>query len=234
MIHFLYREDLGNHVELAHSMFVDRGEQFKERLGWAVDIDESGEEQDEYDLLNPLYVIVANEQGKHEASMRLLPTTGSTMVNEHFSHVIDGVAIQSPFIWECTRFCVSKTSRPNAATKLMAAGGKLMQEFEVEHFVGVFDRVMLGVYRRLGATPTVVGWSKGEVSRIGVGLWEKCPKTYELLLGRCGMTRLDLELHLINSNLLSVPVSGRNRFLEQPSSSLKSCDEHQVVLRTVA
>ncbi|WP_299734037.1 acyl-homoserine-lactone synthase [uncultured Tateyamaria sp.] len=201
MIHFLYGDDLSKKPILTHSMFTDRAEQFHDRLGWDVAVNAQGEERDEYDRLNPLYVIVANEHGLHEASMRLLPTVGRTMVNDHFMHITNDVKIQSPIIWECTRFCVSPGAKPNASAKLMAAGGKIMQEFSVEHYVGVFDRKMLPVYRFIGSVPTVVGWSQSEKNKIGVGLWEFNAEEYCRLLSDCGMSWAEMELYFVNSGL---------------------------------
>ena len=202
MIHFLYGDKLSTRSELAHSMFKDRAEQFHRRLGWDVEVDRLGEERDEYDDLNPLYVIVSDANGLHEASMRLLPTVGQTMINDHFLDLTDGVKIQSPVIWECTRFCVSPTAQFNAATTLMAAGGKLMEEFFIEHLVGVFDRKMLAVYRRIGSSPTVVGWSEGDRARVGVGLWEYNGDRYLNLLSKCGLLEIEMELWFVNSGIL--------------------------------
>ena len=42
-------------------------------------------EIDQYDLLNPLYLILKDENGKHLGSCRALPTTGPTMIADHFS-----------------------------------------------------------------------------------------------------------------------------------------------------
>ena len=112
MIRYIYAADLHKHPTLAQSMFRDRADQFKTRLGWAVSIDAHGEERDAYDAMNPLYVIWEQPDGRHGGSMRLLPTTGRTMVNDHFSHLTDGVHIQSPAIWECTRFCLARGSSP--------------------------------------------------------------------------------------------------------------------------
>lgn len=203
MIHFLYGDKLSTRPELAHSMFKDRAEQFHKRLGWDVYVDRFGEERDEYDELNPLYVIVSDQNGLHEASMRLLPTIGQTMVHDHFLDLTDGVKIQSPVIWECTRFCVSPTAQLNAATKLMAAGGKVMEEFLVEHFVGVFDRKMLAIYRRIGSSPTVVGWSAGDRAKVGVGLWQYKSEEYLKLLTKCGLSQIEMELWFVNSGLLA-------------------------------
>jgi len=210
MINFIYGDALASKPVLAHSMFLDRADQFKTRLGWDVCINQFGEERDEYDLMNPLYVILEDDDGLHEASMRLLPTTGKTMISDHFREITDGVSIESPVVWECTRFCTSPDAGPFAATKLMAAGGKLMQEFAIEHFVGVFDLRMMPVYRMIGAVPTVVGWSRGDTNRIGIGLWEYTESSYERLLGKCRLSSIDMELYLANSGLLATEPGERN------------------------
>ncbi|MGR3495705.1 acyl-homoserine-lactone synthase [Citreimonas sp.] len=172
MIRYIYAEDLHNFPTLAHTMFLDRADQFKTRLGWDVSVDEQGYERDEYDAQNPLYVIWENADGTHGGSMRLLPTVGQTMVNDHFVHLTDGVRIESPFIWECTRFCLSRDATPGVAAALMLAGGEVMREFDIEHFVGVFDARMVRIYRRIGSSPEILG-SQGEGrERISVGLWE--------------------------------------------------------------
>lgn len=49
-------------------MFRDRAAQFKTRLKWQVDVDENGFERDEYDALNPIYVVLENNLGRHEGS----------------------------------------------------------------------------------------------------------------------------------------------------------------------
>lgn len=100
MIRYLYGDQLAKHPLLARAMFEDRADQFKTRLGWEVTVNADGQERDEYDDLNPLYVIWETATGVHGGSMRFLPTTGRTMVNDHFLDLTDGVPIQSPFIWE--------------------------------------------------------------------------------------------------------------------------------------
>jgi acyl homoserine lactone synthase len=172
MIRYLYADQLSTFPLLARTMFDDRADQFKTRLGWDVTVTADGQERDEYDDLNPLYVIWEKADGTHGGSMRFLPTTGRTMVNDHFLDLTDGVAFQSPFIWECTRFCLSRNTEPGTAAALMLAGGEVMQGFGVRHFVGVFDARMVRIYNRIGAAPEVLG-TKGEGRQaISVGLWE--------------------------------------------------------------
>ncbi|GAA4217969.1 autoinducer synthase [Sagittula sp. NFXS13] len=172
MIRYIYGNDLHTFPKLARTMFLDRADQFKTRLGWAVTVDDKGFERDEYDTENPLYVIWENADGSHGGSMRLLPTIGRTMVNDHFIHLTDGVRIESPLIWECTRFCLSRSATPGVAAALMLAGGEVMQEFGVEHYVGVFDARMVRIYKRIGSSPEILGQEGEGRSMIAVGLWE--------------------------------------------------------------
>ena len=99
MIRYIYADQLHQFPILAQSMFIDRADQFKNRLNWDVTVDASGRELDEYDRINPLYVIWEDASGRHGGSMRTLPTLGRTMTAEHFRHLTHGVHVASPFIW---------------------------------------------------------------------------------------------------------------------------------------
>ena len=156
MLRYVYANDLAAFPELATSMFKDRADQFKTRLGWEVEVDGEGAERDSYDAMNPLYVIWEEPDGSHGGSMRFLPTTGPVMVNDHFGHLISG-PVTSPLIWECTRFCLARGAGAHVAAALMLGGGEIMQGFGVEHFVGVFDARMVRIYRMIGSSPEVLG-----------------------------------------------------------------------------
>jgi len=170
MLRYVYASDLADYPKLARTMFRDRADQFKTRLGWDVTIDAQGFERDEYDDLNPLYVIWEEPDGSHGGSMRFLPTTGRTMVNEHFGDLISG-PITSPVIWECTRFCLTRGAGSHVAAALMLGGGEIMQNFGIEHFVGVFDARMVRIYRMIGSSPDVLGSAGTGRDQISVGLW---------------------------------------------------------------
>ncbi|MEP2030857.1 MAG: acyl-homoserine-lactone synthase [Paracoccaceae bacterium] len=172
MIRYLYAEELQKFPKLSQSMFADRADQFKVRLGWDVMVDDKGRERDEYDDMNPLYVIWEQPDGNHGGSMRFLPTTGRVMVNDHFAHLMGGGAICSPLIWECTRFCLSADAAPRIAAALMLAGGEIMTGFGIRHFVGVFDARMVRIYRMIGSSPEVLGAIGQGRDTISVGLWE--------------------------------------------------------------
>ena len=188
MLRYMYGDQLNRHPHLAHAMFRDRADQFKARLGWDVGVDEAGEERDEYDALNPLYVIWQRPDGGHGGSLRLLPTTGPTMVNDHFRHLGDRGRIVSPQIWECTRFCLSRRAGPRMAAALMLGGGEIMRNFGVRHFVGVFDARMERIYRLIGSEPEVLGGAGVGRARISIGLWSFDSSARDRVARRAGLS----------------------------------------------
>ncbi len=188
MLRYVYADELNRFPELAKSMFRDRADQFKTRLGWDVSVDESGEERDQYDDLNPLYVIWEQADGRHGGSMRFLPTTGPVMVNEVFGHLTGGAPICSPLIWECTRFCLARDAGSNVAAALMLGGGEIMTGFGIRHFAGVFDARMVRIYKAIGSSPEVLGYEGQGRDKISVGLWEFTPEARKRVAKRAGIS----------------------------------------------
>lgn len=189
MLRYIYGHDLGKYPLLSNTMFRDRAEQFKSRLGWDVTVNGTGHERDEYDEMDPLYVIWEQKDGSHGGSMRFLPTVGRTMVNDHFSHLSDGVHIESPLIWECTRFCLAPRADRRASAALVLGAGEVMTQFHLEHFVGVFDPRMERIYRLMGLEPDVIGTAGTGMDRIGVGLWEMNKSAWPKTLAKVGIDR---------------------------------------------
>ncbi|WP_424965094.1 MULTISPECIES: acyl-homoserine-lactone synthase [unclassified Dinoroseobacter] len=189
MIRFIYADQLNAYPRLRDTMFRDRAEQFSVRLKWDVTVDANGFERDEYDAVNPIYVIYELPDGTHGGSMRILPTTGPTMINDHFLHLTDGVAIQSPLIWECTRFCLSPRADSKVAGALMLAGAEFGVASGLTHSVGVFDARMTLVYRRLGWIPEILGQEGEGRSAVAVGLWPMEADLRERLAARIGISR---------------------------------------------
>lgn len=188
MLRYIYSDELGLYPKLRDSMFRDRADQFRTRLGWPVDVDDQGQERDQYDALNPLYVIWEEPDGSHGGSMRFLPTTGRVMVNEIFGHLIGGGPITSPLIWECTRFCLSRGAGPKVAAALMLAGGEIMTGFGIRHFVGVFDARMQRIYRVIGSSPELLGSQGQGRDKISVGLWEFTAEARRKVALRAGIS----------------------------------------------
>lgn len=171
MIRIVYADQADKHPELFASMYRDRASQFRDRLGWNVKVDERGFETDVYDLLNPMYLIAEAHDGTHLGSMRFLPTTGDTMINDHFTEITGGVTVKSPFIWESTRFCLAPNASRSVSRKVLLGTLELGLHFGVQFFVGVFSRKMCRIYERIGWSPVVVGEGTIEGDDVLAGLW---------------------------------------------------------------
>lgn len=187
MLRFLTAEELLADPTLRASMFADRARQFRDRLGWAVDVDGAGWERDEYDDENPLYVIWQRADGLHGGSMRFLPTEGPTMVNDHFARLSGGRLYRHPKLWECTRFCLSDQAPANVSAALMLGGAQLGVGLGLARAVGVFDARMVRIYRALGWQPAVLG-SEGEgAAGISVGMWEFSEEIRQRMAKKAGI-----------------------------------------------
>lgn len=189
MLRYLYADELSHFPKLATSMYQDRADQFKTRLGWDVQINEAGEEKDLYDDLNPLYVIWEEPDGTHGGSMRFLPTTGPVMINDVFGHIIGGKPIRSQKIWEVTRFCLSRRATSIVAGAIMLSGGEVMNGFGLTHIAGVFDERMIRIYRLIGSSPNVVGYEGEGRDRVYAGVWPYSPADCERVAKRAGVSR---------------------------------------------
>src|SRR6266478_1589275 len=95
---------------------------FKERLGWDVQVS-SNMEIDEFDALHPAYLMQRASDGRIQGCVRLLPTTGPTMLRDTFPALLDGVSAPASLtIWESSRFALDiDADAPKAAHGLASA-----------------------------------------------------------------------------------------------------------------
>ncbi|WP_193140523.1 MULTISPECIES: acyl-homoserine-lactone synthase [unclassified Meridianimarinicoccus] len=194
MLRYLFSNELNHHPKLRDSMFQDRADQFHTRLGWDVSIDDHGEERDEYDAINPLYVIWEEPDGSHGGSMRFLPTSGPNMLDDHFRNLLDGARIRNSQIWECTRFCLARNAAPQVSAALMLGGCEVGLGFDLTFSIGVFDARMVRIYRRLGWSPLVVGTQGEGREAISAGLWSFSESRAETLCDKAGIPRAQSRL----------------------------------------
>lgn len=199
-IRILRASDLWLHPELAETMYSDRRRQFQERLGWPVNIDGLGYERDEYDHENPIYIIIEDQAGRHAGSMRLLPTTGKTMICDHFLETTGGTNVRDSRIWECTRFCLAPGGRRRVASMLLAVGARIIQEAGLEKFVAIFDQKMKRQYALFGVKPQIIGQFQYPAGRFISGFWEFDRDSYLSLMRKSGIDFAEMELAIANVN----------------------------------
>ncbi len=148
--------------DVLDEMFKLRARVFGDRLGWDVKI-EDGKEIDEFDNLDPTYVIGLDDEGNVVAAVRALQTTGPHMLADVFSAILDGEPpIRSATLWESTRFCVDtqrlkrgmgKNSLSFATCELMIGSLEYAIRAGIQDIVTVIDPVMDRVLKRSNCAP---------------------------------------------------------------------------------
>lgn len=165
MIIALESHQFSKNQHLLDGMFQLRARVFSEKLGWEVDVVD-GRERDAYDDLSPVYLLHIDDKDRVLGSLRLLPTTGPTLLYDVFHETIpDAASMVAPGIWECSRFCIdedliSMRSRNEAIREsalMLAAIGELGLQRGIKAIVGNFDPLMLRIYRRAGVEVDVIG-----------------------------------------------------------------------------
>lgn len=183
---FIRHQDLEAHARVSGQMFRDRAAQFKDRLGWDLEVTPDGLEVDQYDKTPAVYAIALDAYGDHAGSVRFKPTTGPTMINEHFSHLLgEPWAIHSKKICEVTRFCLSPNAPKETAAALMLATNAWGAALDLEGMVAVFDAQMRVIYKRLGHSPELL--MPNTAGPIAAGIWRRDPAAVAALERRSGL-----------------------------------------------
>lgn len=150
-----YYGDFVNEIVEMHRL---RYRVFKDRLDWEVEVS-GGLEIDRFDALHPAYLIQRADDGRIQGCVRLLPSTGPTMLREAFPILLDGAsAPNSSTIWESSRFALDPHNEtPNVIRGLATATYELlagMIEFglsrQLTNIVTVTDARMERILRRAG------------------------------------------------------------------------------------
>jgi N-acyl-L-homoserine lactone synthetase len=148
MIVVLEQHNAHEYQHLIDEMFRLRARIFRDRLNWDVEVWE-GKERDRYDDEQPVYIIHCDDMGRQvKGSLRLLPTTGPTLLADIFSDTRpDAANLSAPTIWEMLF----------ASAALIEAVGDVALRAGIEAIVGNFDGSMLRLYRRIGCEVEVLG-----------------------------------------------------------------------------
>lgn len=120
-------------------MFRLRAAIFGRRLEWDVSI-RGKEERDQYDDLNPTYILAMVEQGLVAGCARLLPVAGPTMLECTFPQLLaEGRLAAHAGMVESSRFCVD-TTLPGGT------GGGLLHLATLTMFAGIIEWSMENRY----------------------------------------------------------------------------------------
>lgn len=140
-----------------HGMYRLRDRVFHDRLGWSVS-SRGGLERDEYDDLDPVYLIARGPGRTVSGCMRLLPTTGRYMLRDTFPQLLRGEPGPSDErVWDVSRFAVLPSSRQQRAVTsseitLELVRGAIDHAFEqgIDAYVAVVSVGLERIFRRIG------------------------------------------------------------------------------------
>ena len=90
------------------SMFAARKSVFVDLLKWDVPVLDGRYEIDQFDDVHATYLILANPDGTHLGSARLLPTTRPHILDSLYAELCDEAPPQAADIFEITRFCLDR------------------------------------------------------------------------------------------------------------------------------
>lgn len=165
MIKIISGEHRSRHAGDIDQMHRLRYRIFHEEKSWSVPLINKWE-IDGYDALNPLYVLSLDQNGALAGSFRLLPTTGFNMLNDTFPELLSaGLRIESPLIWECSRFAIEPCHADVGGQQKMAQTtaelGFAMNEIGMAagltHIVAVYDRAMHRMLKRFDCAGDPLG-----------------------------------------------------------------------------
>ncbi len=158
MIHLIAPDRLDEFEPQIRQMHQLRYRVFKGRLDWDVKV-EDDLEIDEFDTVEPYYLLQYDEAMRLCGTVRLLPSEGPNMLRDVFPFLAGGAAIPaSPTVWESSRFSLDlPPTAPKGRHGLARATFELfagMIEFGLwqglSHIVTVTDARMERILKRAG------------------------------------------------------------------------------------
>ena len=118
------------------NMYRIRSKIFQNRLGWDVSV-ENGQEYDEYDALQPTYILAVSPCPDVLGCARLLPALGPTMLANTFPQLLgDNTFRPHSAMVESSRFCVDTADREGR-------GARFFHNATLSLFAGIIEWCLL-------------------------------------------------------------------------------------------
>lgn len=180
-------------------MFQTRKQVFFDTLRWDVNI-QGDREVDAYDALNPVYLVWCDrERSRHYGSIRLMPTTGPTLLHDVFGRTFpDAAALRAPGIWEGTRMCLDEQALRDdypgmpagrAFSLLLVALCEFCLSHNIHTMISNYEPHFRRVYTRSGARVHELGRADGfGRSPVCCGAFEVCSDVLSIMRTRLGLS----------------------------------------------
>ena len=201
MFFLVQATDYHRHRDLLDRMYRLRKRVFRDELEWDVPV--IGDfERDSYDDLNPAYLLWTDEEKSTlYGSLRLLPSTGPTLLNDVFRATYpNDIDLCHPTIWEGTRMCIDaeeivadmpEIEPQDAMCMMLLALGECALDSGIHTLVSNYEPHMKRIYNRAGAPLTQIGKADGYGRRpVCCGLFEVSRRTIETMREKTGQSGL--------------------------------------------
>ncbi|MFL6775392.1 MAG: acyl-homoserine-lactone synthase [Sphingomicrobium sp.] len=132
---------------LLRSMFRARKEVFADLLKWDVPVLAGEYEIDQFDDVHASYVVVTDDEGRHQASARLLPTLRPHILGNLFPELCASAVPIGDDVFEITRFCLDRNQnareRRLARNRLISGIVSFALERSIRTYTGVAESAWL-------------------------------------------------------------------------------------------
>ncbi|MBB4837039.1 N-acyl-L-homoserine lactone synthetase [Sphingomonas kyeonggiensis] len=129
------------HQAALETMFADRKAQFVDFFDWDVPVVDGRFEVDQFDTADAVYIVAIDDGGRHEASLRMLPSWRPHLLGEVFPHLCVAGVPAGTTTWESTRLCLPSrhgaARRKELRSELISAMADFALARGIEHITGV-------------------------------------------------------------------------------------------------
>ena len=138
-------------------MHHDRKQVFVDRFGWRLPAKGSWLEVDQFDDDYAVYLLARSDEGRHQGSVRLLPSSRPHMLDTLFSHLCPAGVPGGDDIWEISRLVTNPVDASGTSLlKIHRLLALALVEFAVEN--GIRSYTLVAEAHRVPALLSV-GWS---------------------------------------------------------------------------
>jgi N-acyl-L-homoserine lactone synthetase len=200
MFVLIQAHEYGKYSKLIDQMLRLRKKIFFDKLNWDVSV--FGDiERDRYDDLKPAYLVWTDEKQKVlYGSLRLMPTTGPTLLNDVFRKTFsENLDLCNPAIWEGTRMCVDvgeiAQDYPGMLTQdamswMLLGVGECALAHGIHTLISNYEPHMKRIYQHSGAELDEIGRHDGYGKRpVCCGVFDVTKKVVENMRLKNGQTK---------------------------------------------
>ena len=123
-------------------MHHDRKRVFVDRFGWRLPAKGSWLEVDQFDNDYAVYLLARSEEGRHQGSVRLLPSSRPHMLDTLFSHLCPAGVPGGDDVWEISRLVTNPSDASGTSVlKVHRLLALALVEFAVENGIRAYTLV---------------------------------------------------------------------------------------------